>query len=52
MRLTATVGGGSHSVTIPRHRVLRVGTLSGIVADVAVHLGITRDEVRAYLFGP
>ena len=52
MTLTATVGGVWHSVTVPRHRALRVGTLGGIVADVAAHLGMTRDEVRADLFGP
>ncbi len=50
MTLTVSVGGGTHSVTVPRHRALRVGTLSGIVADVAVHLGLTQDEVRAELF--
>ena len=36
MTLTATVGGISHSVTVPRHRVIRVGTLSGIIGDVAL----------------
>ena len=51
MTLTQTVGGVTHSVTVPRHRAVRVGTLSGIVADVADHLGLTRDEVRAELFG-
>ena len=51
MTLTATIGGVSHSLTVPRHRVLRVGTLSGIVADVAGHLGMTRDEARVELFG-
>ena len=51
MTLTRTDGGASHSVTVPRHRVLRVGTLSGIVADVAEHLGVTPDDVRRELFG-
>ena len=51
MTLTRTSDGGSHSVTVPRHRTLRVGTLSGIVADVAAHLGVTQDEVRGELFG-
>ncbi len=51
MTLSQTVGGVTHSVTVPRHRAVRVGTLSGIVADVAEHLGLTRDEVRAELFG-
>lgn len=51
MMLGATIGGVSHRVTVPRHRVLRVGTLSAIVADIAAHLDKSRDEVRAELFG-
>ena len=51
MTLTRIGGGASHSVTVPRHRFLRVGTLSGIVADVAAHLGMTQDDVRRELFG-
>ena len=51
MTLTRTSGEESHSVTVPRHRALRVGTLGGIVADVAAHLGTTNDEVRRELFG-
>jgi predicted RNA binding protein YcfA (HicA-like mRNA interferase family) len=50
MTLGTTIDGVSRSVTVPRHRVLRVGTLSGIVADIAAHLEISRDEVRAELF--
>ena len=51
MTLTRTSGEESHSVTVPRHRALRVGTLGGIVADVAEQLGATQDEVRRELFG-
>ena len=51
MTLTAAVGGVSHSLTVPRHRVLRVGTLSRIVGDIAAHLGMSGDEVRAELSG-
>ncbi|MDE2903786.1 MAG: type II toxin-antitoxin system HicA family toxin [Chloroflexota bacterium] len=51
MTLTRTGGDESHSVTVPRHRALRVGTLGGIVGDVAEHLGVTQDEVRRELFG-
>ncbi len=51
MTLTRSGGEESHSVTVPRHRALRVGTLGGIVADVAAHLGATQDEVRRRLFG-
>lgn len=36
MRLT-TLEGGEHRVTIPRHDPLRVGTLAGILGEVAAH---------------
>ena len=36
---------GEHYVTIPRHRHLRVGTLSGVDSDVAEYLGMTKEEV-------
>ena len=44
LRLT-TMQGGEHHVTIPRHRPLRVGTLNGILKDVAQHLDMERDEL-------
>jgi len=50
MRLT-TQQRGEHHVTIPRHAALRVGTLAGILADVAAHLGLSRDELLQELFG-
>ncbi|MHB0971957.1 MAG: type II toxin-antitoxin system HicA family toxin [Thermoanaerobaculia bacterium] len=40
-----------HHVTIPRHDTLRVGTLAGILAGVAEHLRIDRDELMRRLFG-
>ena len=49
MRLT-TMEKGEHHLTIPRHNPLRVGTLSGILGDVAAHFGTTRDEIAERLF--
>lgn len=40
-----------HHVTIPRHNPLRLGTLSGILGDVATHLKIPREELVQKLFG-
>lgn len=40
-----------HHITIPNHDSLRVGTLSGILSDVADHLGLSRDAVAERLFG-
>lgn len=39
-----------HHLTIPLHDPLRIGTLAAILADVAMHRGITRDELLARLF--
>jgi predicted RNA binding protein YcfA (HicA-like mRNA interferase family) len=50
LRVT-TDQGGQHHVTIPTHPSLRVGTLSGILGDVAAHLGKTKDDVLRELFG-
>jgi predicted RNA binding protein YcfA (HicA-like mRNA interferase family) len=40
-----------HHVTIPNHSPLRVGTLSGIITDVAAHLRISKDAAIKRLFG-
>ena len=50
IRLT-TQSPTQHHVTIPAHDPLKVGTLSGILGDVAAHLKITRDELMQRLFG-
>jgi predicted RNA binding protein YcfA (HicA-like mRNA interferase family) len=39
-----------HHVTIPAHDPLKVGTLSGILGDIAAHLKIERDELLRRLF--
>jgi predicted RNA binding protein YcfA (HicA-like mRNA interferase family) len=49
MRLT-TAEPSEHHLTIPRHDPLRIGTLGGILADVAAHLQTTRDELAQRLF--
>ena len=50
LRLTTTEG-GEHHITIPRHAPLRVGTLAGILGDVAQHFTLTRDNLVERLFG-
>lgn len=50
IRLTAQIP-TQHHVTVPAHDPLKVGTLSGILGDVAAHLKITRDELTQRLFG-
>ena len=51
MVLTSTDGNNQHSVTVPKHRVVKVGTLDAIVTDVARHLELTKTEVQETLFG-
>ena len=48
--LLTTYEGGEPHVTVPRHHVLRVGTLAGILTDVATHLGMSREGLVARLF--
>ncbi len=50
LRLT-TSEHGEHHLTIPQHDALRIGTLSGVLADVAVHFELSRDELAERLFG-
>ena len=38
-------GEAGHRLTIPAHDHLKVGTLDGILKDVAAQLGITRDQI-------
>lgn len=40
-----------HHVTVPAHDALKIGTLAGIMSDVAAHLKISRDELLQKLFG-
>ncbi len=49
MRLT-TQQNGQHHVTVPHHNPMRVGTLGGILNDVAIHFQITRNELLQRLF--
>jgi predicted RNA binding protein YcfA (HicA-like mRNA interferase family) len=42
---------GEHHVTIPAHDHLRVGTLEYILASVAHHLALDRQEFTLKLFG-
>lgn len=44
LRLT-TATPNEHHVTIPRHEYLKLGTLNGILKDVAQHLKISKEEL-------
>jgi predicted RNA binding protein YcfA (HicA-like mRNA interferase family) len=49
IRLT-TSRNGEHHVTVPAHDPLKVGTLAGILHDVAQHLGLDRDALLDQMF--
>jgi predicted RNA binding protein YcfA (HicA-like mRNA interferase family) len=49
MRLT-TAQEGQHHITIPKANPLRVGTLSGILGDIAEHFALSTDELAERLF--
>jgi predicted RNA binding protein YcfA (HicA-like mRNA interferase family) len=49
IRLTTQIP-AQHHVTVPAHDPLKVGTLSGILGDVAAHLKVSRDELMRRLF--
>jgi predicted RNA binding protein YcfA (HicA-like mRNA interferase family) len=51
LRLTSIDRGFEHHVTIPPHRQLKVGTLAGILSEIAEYLELDRDELAEKLFG-
>jgi predicted RNA binding protein YcfA (HicA-like mRNA interferase family) len=50
VRLTRSNQDGAHSITIPLHDALRVGTLNSILNDVATHLSLNKDDLLRQLF--
>ena len=49
MRLTTTLH-GEHHITIPAHKYLKIGTLSGILSDVAGHFELDKNILMKELF--
>lgn len=41
---------GEHHVTVPAHPTLKVGTLSGILGDIAEHLKREKADIAKELF--
>lgn len=39
-----------HSITIPAHKSLRLGTLSSILDDVAAHIKMSKQNLATLLF--
>ncbi len=49
LRLTTNIN-GSHHITIPNHKFLKVGTLSSILNDISSHLEIEKSQLLNELF--
>jgi predicted RNA binding protein YcfA (HicA-like mRNA interferase family) len=50
LRLTSRIKGTEHHLTIPAHDALKVGTLGGILADVAAYVDTDRAALIVELF--
>jgi predicted RNA binding protein YcfA (HicA-like mRNA interferase family) len=51
VRLRSTMRGKEHQVTVPAHESLKVGTLSGILSELAAYLEISKEGLAKELFG-
>jgi predicted RNA binding protein YcfA (HicA-like mRNA interferase family) len=51
IRVRSMSKGSEHQVTIPAHTPLKVGTLSGILLEVATYLEISKENLTRELFG-
>ena len=49
IRLTTTEK-GKHHITIPAHKCLKIGTLSSILSDIAIHFKIDKADLIKELF--
>lgn len=47
----STAEKGGHHITIPEHDPIKLGTLSNILKDIALHFKISKEELIARLFG-
>lgn len=47
----STANGPEHQVTIPAHASLKVGTLSGILLEIATYLELSKETIARQLFG-
>jgi len=41
---------GQHHITIPQHDPLKIGTLAAILADIAAHFNLSKNELTELIF--
>ena len=51
LRIGSSIKGVEHHLTIPKHKLLKVGTLSAILSDVAGYLETDKRDLVSELFG-
>ena len=51
LRLKSNLRGVDHHITIPAHKALKLGTLSGIISGVATYIELDRSQLAEELFG-
>ena len=49
IRLT-TIQQGEHHITIPNHNPIKLGTLSSILNDIAIHFKKTKEDIANEIF--
>ena len=50
IRLT-TMQNGTHHITIPNHKPLKIGTLSAIISEMAAHFDMDKESFSGMMFG-
>jgi predicted RNA binding protein YcfA (HicA-like mRNA interferase family) len=50
LRLTSTLKGREHHLTVPSHKTLKLGTLSAILSEVSRYLRIDRERLADQIF--
>ena len=49
IRLTTTKN-GEHHITIPNHKPLRIGTLSSVLSEIAIHPELPKEKLYEMIF--
>lgn len=50
IRLTSETKGSTHSITIPNHNPIKIGTLNNILKDIADYLEMDKSKLVKTLF--
>jgi predicted RNA binding protein YcfA (HicA-like mRNA interferase family) len=50
IRLSRSVKGSEHQITIPNHNPIKIGTLNSILNDISEHLKLSKQDLVDKLF--